>query len=125
LLGVLDTYIIHTQYRKKLVYVYALGILCQIIGTIIWYLDNEYCNQLDGIRQNLLPAYLSPITQLHGWWHVFAGYATYYHILFCMCQRQVYLRRGCELIPTHIVGYTVQWNKAHDENGCSIHDHQN
>ena len=24
--------------------------------------------------------------QLHGWWHIFAGYATYMHIIFCVCQ---------------------------------------
>lgn len=29
-----------------------------------------------------LPKYLGPMTQLHAWWHILAGYATYMHILF-------------------------------------------
>ncbi|KAF0289690.1 Alkaline ceramidase 3 [Amphibalanus amphitrite] len=31
-----------------------------------------------------LPPLLRPLTQLHAWWHLLAGYASYMHILFCM-----------------------------------------
>ena len=36
--------------------------------------------------------YLAPFTQLHGWWHLLAGYATYLHILACIQQRLYFLR---------------------------------
>ena len=54
-------------------------------GTFLWIVDNLACDQLEQIRE-ILPKILSPILQLHGWWHIFAGYATYMHIIFCVCQ---------------------------------------
>ena len=48
-------------------------------------MDNLACDQLEIVR-SILPTFLSPVMQLHGWWHIFAGYATYMHIIFCIAQ---------------------------------------
>ncbi|XP_037089483.1 uncharacterized protein LOC119109835 [Pollicipes pollicipes] len=37
--------------------------------------------------RSVLPPVLRPFTQLHAWWHVFAGYASYIHILYCLKAR--------------------------------------
>ena len=48
-------------------------------------MDNLACDKLEIVR-SFLPTFLSPVMQLHGWWHIFAGYATYMHIIFCIAQ---------------------------------------
>ena len=35
-------------------------------------LENAFCPQVERVRSNL-PPILAPLTQLHGWWHLFAG----------------------------------------------------
>ena len=70
-------------------------------GTFLWIVDNLACDQLEQIRE-ILPKILSPILQLHGWWHIFAGYATYMHIIFCVCQVS-----NCVLVCTYnVLGLT-------------------
>ena len=39
--------------------------------------------------RSALPPVLRPFTQLHAWWHIFAGYATYIHILYWYVQNFV------------------------------------
>ena len=34
--------------------------------------ENEFCHHVEAVR-SYLPPLLSPVTQLHGWWHLFAG----------------------------------------------------
>ena len=34
--------------------------------------DNELCSSVQQLRSGL-PPLLAPLTQLHGWWHLFAG----------------------------------------------------
>jgi len=29
-----------------------------------------------------IPVWLQPFTQMHGWWHIFAGYGVYIQVLF-------------------------------------------
>ena len=52
-------------------------------------MDNLACDQLEIVR-SILPTILSPVMQLHGWWHIFAGYATYMHIIFCIAQVHIF-----------------------------------
>ena len=70
------------QYSYKLICLYGIGLLFQLIAAFVWCVDNLVCDQLEATRQGLVPTFLSPLTQLHGWWHVLAGYATYMHIIF-------------------------------------------
>ena len=72
------------------------AVIFTIIGFLFWNLDNLYCDQLSNIRERRLRehsilTYLSPITQLHGWWHIFAGCATYAQILSCIEHRLLFL----------------------------------
>ena len=44
-----------------------ISILCQTGPT-----ENAFCPQVERVR-GYLPPILAPLTQLHGWWHLFAG----------------------------------------------------
>jgi len=50
---------------------------------------------------------LSVLTQLHGWWHLLAGYATYVHILFCIHNRLIYLNTDCSIVWSWATGLKV------------------
>ena len=103
---ILDFYFLMDQFCLKLVYFYAFGVLIQGLGALLWLLDNVFCAQLDSTRK-LLPSYLSPLTQLHSWWHIFVGYATYIHIIVCIWHRQTYLKRSCHIKPHLLFGYVI------------------
>lgn len=108
-LATLDVQIMKSQYSRQLLCFYGLGLLLQLVAGLLWLIDNMVCEQLEATRQlGIIPTWLSPLTQLHGWWHVLAGYATYMHIIFCICHRQVYLKRACFLQPHYIFGYIIQ-----------------
>lgn len=60
-------------------------------GFGLWCVDNFACEWLRGLRTSgALPPLLAPITQLHAWWHLCAGYGAYLHILFCAHSRGLY-----------------------------------
>lgn len=103
---ILDFYFLMDQFCLKLVYFYAVGVFIQAVGALLWLLDNVFCAQLDSTR-TLLPSYLSPLTQLHSWWHIFVGYATYIHIIVCIWHRQTYLKRSCHIKPHLLFGYVI------------------
>lgn len=107
---ILDFYYLMDQFCLKLVYFYAFGVLIQGLGALLWLLDNVFCAQLDSTRK-LLPSYLSPLTQLHSWWHIFVGYATYLHIIVCIWHRQTYLKRSCHIKPHLFFGYVISTQK--------------
>ena len=54
--------------------------------------DNHQCPGISYIRSSL-PAALQPATQLHAWWHLLAGYASYLNIQHCVHHRLTYLKR--------------------------------
>ena len=113
-MAVTDVNVMRTQYSKRLLYLYGLGLVIQLSGVFAWKVDNIYCGRLEAARSSgLLPSYLAPLLQMHGWWHLCAGYATYIHIMFCLCHRQLYLKRGCHLIPVYFGGYSVK--RGHDD----------
>ena len=60
------------------------------MGFVLWNIDNNFCSQLQSLREATGPS-LAPITQLHGWWHLLAGYATHLHIQSCIHHRQMFL----------------------------------
>ena len=67
------------------------GFFMYLFGFFLWNVDNKMCQSLKTIRSNLNPG-LTPITQLHGWWHILAGYATHIHIQSCIFHRQIFLK---------------------------------
>ena len=112
--AVLDIRIMQSQYSSNLIYFYCVGFFVQIMAVLLWSLDNLACDQLEALRRGPLTAFLGPLTQLHGWWHALAGYATYMHIVFCICHRQYYLNKGrghkgCAALQPHVFfGYTLK-----------------
>ena len=83
------------------------------LGFLLWNIDNYYCGPITEFREETLrPSnylkFLSPFTQLHGWWHLFAGYATYLHILNCIQQRLHYIKIDYHFRPSSIVGVNLQ-----------------
>merc|ERR1719215_2458586 len=66
---------------------------------VFWNIDNIFCDNLKLIRSSMTSynfGGLTPLTQLHGWWHLCAGYATHLHIQGCIYHRQVFLRDKIE-----------------------------
>ncbi|CAG7730103.1 unnamed protein product [Allacma fusca] len=59
----------------------SVGFFMYTFGFGLWNIDNQLCPQITELRAQL-PRSLRPFTQLHAWWHILAGYATYLHILF-------------------------------------------
>ena len=44
------------------------------------------------IRSSVPYDFLAPLTQLHGWWHMLAGYASHLHIQSLLHHRQKFLK---------------------------------
>ena len=83
-------------YYKKGVPLFYAGVVLYGVGFALWNIDNNFCPRVTDLRENKLGSnnilkFLSPLTQLHGWWHLMAGYATYIHIMNCIQHRLNYL----------------------------------
>lgn len=105
---------------------FYLGCFLYTLGFILWNIDNHFCPRITQLRDSLRPAPttaeadsphplrglldLSPLTQLHGWWHLLAGYGTYVHIVFCIHNRLIYLNLDCSLVPSWLVGVKITNN---------------
>lgn len=115
--GVLVFYMIYQAvmilkegYNKVSMKLFVIGILMYGSGFLLWNLENEFCQHVAAVRSSL-PPFLAPITQLHGWWHLFAGYATYMNIQFCLFHRLNHL----QLSPRYtsdLMGVAVQVTKS-------------
>ena len=62
------------------------------VGFALWNVDNHFCNNLKNIRTKVPFNFLAPFTQLHGWWHILAGYASHLHIQSLLHHRQKFLK---------------------------------
>ena len=69
-------------------------------------MDNQFCATLDRFRA-MAPAMLRPLTQFHGWWHIFAGYSTYIHILANIYHRKTSLNEKNFGFGIGLVGITL------------------
>ena len=49
--------------------IFLSGFVMYIFGFLLWNIDNEMCQSIQKIRSNMSPGF-TPITQLHGWWHI-------------------------------------------------------
>lgn len=73
---------------------FVLSICLYLFGFAVWNVDNVFCSELRRTRE-ALPSILSPFTQLHAWWHFFAGYGSYISILYlCQARLKALKRRG-------------------------------
>ena len=97
------------------------AVIFTLIGFICWNVDNLYCSQVTSIREKTFRSnqglkYLSPITQLHGWWHLFAGFATYAQILSCIQQRLLFLNVKHSLETKWNLGVFIKIENSKKEN---------
>jgi len=103
----MDLKLIFSQRNRDGTKVYFIGLTMQLIGVILWTIDNLYCSKLQVLRTTLY-APLVPFTQLHGWWHIFAGYSSYLHIIFCLHHRQIFLMEKSTLTFQPWIGITIE-----------------
>ena len=65
-----------------------------LLGFFLWNVDNLACESLRAFRGRPdVSPWAAAASQLHGWWHIFAGYATYVQIVSVVHHRRRYLRR--------------------------------
>ena len=82
------------MFIKDFISTYQPFLFSYLLGFLLWNLDNNFCPSLRLFRSKF-EAPLAPLSQLHGWWHLLAGYSTYVQILGLIYQRQRYLKKNC------------------------------
>lgn len=102
----MDLNLTYIQYSGTCLKFYLFGCGLKVLAFILWNIDNIFCSNIAGFR-SLLPTVLTPFLQLHGWWHLLAGYATYMHILFCIHHRQIYLNEKNTFVTKKWIGLSV------------------
>jgi len=102
--------LLNKQYNYEAMILYGTGFLLYLIGFILWNMDNHLCPGISWVR-NSLPPLLQPLTQLHAWWHLLAGYATYLNILYAQHQRLTFLKRPV-VVTSSWLGITVKPKRA-------------
>jgi len=80
--------------------IFKIGFSAFLLGFLCWNIDNEFCPGIRTIRSQLNPLGLSPVTQLHGWWHILVGYGNHLHIQAKIFHRQKFLGDDVELKVT-------------------------
>lgn len=98
--------LIGTKLNSPVVKVYVAGIALYGGGFILWNIDNQFCSGIKHLRGGLSPN-AQPFTQLHGWWHLAAGYATYMHTVYCIHQRAQFMKRPTQF-STSWIGLVIQ-----------------
>ncbi|PVV03932.1 hypothetical protein BB560_001581 [Smittium megazygosporum] len=61
-----------------------------VLAFLLWNVDNAFCPQLRSFR-NKVPLLISPLTQLHAYWHFGTAFACYNAIIYQKLLRMVYL----------------------------------
>jgi len=77
----------------------------------LWNIDKAFCSTLDNIRENSVRG-VGALTQLHGWWHALAGYASYLQIIFCIHTWYDFHKKKEEkrLLDTTHCGFSLRWS---------------
>lgn len=87
----------------------ACSVVSYMFGFLLWNIDNEMCYTVRDIR-NSTPLLFKPMTQLHAWWHFFAGLGTFLcitfstHLRLCALGYEPSLRVLYHCIPSYIRG---------------------
>ncbi|XP_039276393.1 alkaline ceramidase 3 [Nilaparvata lugens] len=97
------------QVCKKL---FIISLTTYLLGFFLWNLDKIFCSNLHSLRSSMSP-YLSPVTQLHGWWHCFAGYATYLQVFICIHSNYDFKKSKKEKRKLELcqMGFGLRWFK--------------
>ena len=91
--------------------IFFSGLLIYLLGFALWNVDTLFCSAITSSRKSRLLKHgvlsiLSPFTQLHGWWHILAGFAGYLQILLCIQHRLKFLKIKSSLQPS-VFGWTI------------------
>jgi len=86
-------YILNNDRDMVSIKLFILGLVTYGVGFLLWNFENHFCSAVQSARSSL-PTILSPVTQLHGWWHLMAGYATYMNIQFSIFHRLRFIQRS-------------------------------
>lgn len=81
---------------KSEVWIFIVATISYSVAFCFWNIDNVFCSELN-IARKILPFFLRPFTQLHGWWHCLAGYGTYLQILYFCQARMIYRKEPCKI----------------------------
>ncbi|XP_033761014.1 alkaline ceramidase 3-like [Pecten maximus] len=92
---VITVRIIMTLRHSRKLYIASLA--TYVMGVIVWILDQHLCGQLKVVRSDVMPRMLSPVTELHAWWHLLAGVGTYLSVFFSAHTRYLYLNKNPEI----------------------------
>lgn len=76
---------------------YAItSFLLYAVGFFLWNIDNIFCSSIRHARGEL-PLFLTPTTQLHAWWHLFTGTASWIQFLFTSQARAIKAGKSCTI----------------------------
>jgi len=87
----------------------AWSVISYMFGFLLWNIDNEMCYDVRDLRERT-PTFLRPMTQLHAWWHFFAGIGTFLciafslHLRLCALGYKPSLRLIYKFIPYYVAG---------------------
>uniref|UniRef100_A0A1B6DAA4 Alkaline ceramidase n=1 Tax=Clastoptera arizonana TaxID=38151 RepID=A0A1B6DAA4_9HEMI len=102
--------IIREEKCKTCQKLFLMSVPTYLFGFLLWNIDKLFCTNLTLLRRNL-PKALSPVTQLHAWWHIFAGYGTYVQILFCIHSRHDFRKKKNDLYDLEVLPFasSLRW----------------
>ncbi|CAL8095111.1 unnamed protein product [Orchesella dallaii] len=103
---ILDLRLVNYNQCRTCTKLLSAGFFMYTFGFGLWNIDNQLCPQLTDLRTKL-PRYLGPATQLHAWWHILAGYATYLHILFEIHARSHFVKPRTQ-VTLRYFGISIQ-----------------
>ena len=86
----------YQQYSQLGIKFFLVVLALTSVAFLCWNIDNTFCSELRIVRERMVRSnpifkYVSPVTQLHGWWHLLSGYAFYLQVLACIQQRLLFL----------------------------------
>ena len=76
---------------------YFISLSAYVIAISLWVTEVQLCPSVRHFR-DLVWWPLKPATQLHAWWHLFTGAASYLHVLFSCQMRMQRLGYPCKLV---------------------------
>ena len=78
--------------RSAIVHHFWFNLMLFLLGFALWNIDNIFCDQLAALRERV-GVVVAPLLQLHGWWHVLTGIATYQFVVMISQVRALIIGR--------------------------------
>ncbi|XP_060863437.1 alkaline ceramidase 3 isoform X1 [Metopolophium dirhodum] len=98
---------------------FMVAIALYLFGFFLWNIDNILCKNITILREQI-PIFIQPFTQMHAWWHIFAGYGVYIQVLFCIHSTYDYHKKykhSSVLLPEHMY-FSIRWQKTTKRGDC-------